>query len=60
MISLRQYAAEKEIDRILEVFPEIVADLRAISPYWNKEKNEPTDSRMGPRPKCPKQKRMSS
>jgi hypothetical protein len=52
--SLGRYTAEKEIDRILEVFPEIVADLRVISPYWDKEKNEPTDSRMGPRPKCPK------
>ncbi|MGI5832943.1 MAG: aminotransferase class V-fold PLP-dependent enzyme [Thermoguttaceae bacterium] len=39
--SLSRYTTEKEIDRVLEVFPEIVANLRAISPYWDKEKNEP-------------------
>ena len=39
--SLSRYTTEEEIDRILEVFPEIVSNLRAMSPYWNKEKNEP-------------------
>ncbi|MBR2693711.1 MAG: cysteine desulfurase NifS [Thermoguttaceae bacterium] len=39
--SLSRYTTEEEIDRILEVFPGIVANLRAMSPYWDKEKNEP-------------------
>ena len=39
--SLSRYTTEEEIDRILEVFPEIVSNLRSMSPYWNKEKNEP-------------------
>ena len=39
--SLSRYTTEEEIDRIIEIFPEIAANLRAMSPYWNKEKNEP-------------------
>ena len=39
--SLSRYTTEEEIDRILEVFPGIVSNLRSMSPYWNKEKNEP-------------------
>ena len=30
-----------EIDTVIEVFPEIVASLRRLSPYWDSEKNQP-------------------
>jgi len=41
--SLSRYNTEEEIDRILKVFPTIVANLRAISPYWDRQKNAPTE-----------------
>jgi len=40
--SLSRYNTAKEIDRIIEVFPKIVANLRTISPYWDNETNSPT------------------
>jgi cysteine desulfurase len=42
--SLSRYNTEEEIDRIVEVFPQIVANLRNLSPYWDKRRNSPTDS----------------
>jgi cysteine desulfurase len=39
--SLSRYNTEQEIDRVIEVFPEIVASLRRMSPYWDAEKNQP-------------------
>jgi cysteine desulfurase len=39
--SFSRYNTEVEVDRILEVFPQIVANLRRISPYWDQEKNAP-------------------
>jgi cysteine desulfurase len=39
--SLSRYNTEQEIDRILEVFPQIIASLRKLSPYWDNEKNCP-------------------
>lgn len=39
--SLSRYTTEEEIDRIIEVFPEVVANLRRLSPYWDNEKNAP-------------------
>ena len=39
--SLSRYTTDEEIDRIIEVFPEIVASLRRISPYWDNQKNAP-------------------
>jgi len=39
--SLSRYNTESEIDRVIEVFPEIVASLRRLSPYWDADKNEP-------------------
>ena len=39
--SLSRYTTDEEIDRIIEVFPKIVANLRRISPYWDVEKNAP-------------------
>jgi cysteine desulfurase len=39
--SLSRYNTEAEIDRIIEVFPQVVANLRRLSPYWDQEKNVP-------------------
>jgi cysteine desulfurase len=39
--SLSRYNTEKEIDRIIEVFPEVVRSLRRLSPYWDNEKDRP-------------------
>lgn len=39
--SLSRYNTEEDVDRIIEVFPEIVANLRRLSPYWDHEKNVP-------------------
>ncbi len=39
--SLSKYNTDEEIDRVIEVFPQIVANLRKLSPYWDNERNEP-------------------
>jgi len=39
--SFSRYNTDDDIDRIIEVFPQIVANLRKLSPYWDNEKNEP-------------------
>jgi len=39
--SFSRYNGEDDLDRILEVFPRIVANLRRISPYWDDQKNQP-------------------
>lgn len=39
--SLSRYTTEAEIDRVIEVFPPIVASLRRLSPYWDAQKNAP-------------------
>jgi cysteine desulfurase len=39
--SLSRYNTEEDIDLIIEVFPQVVARLRKISPYWDTEKNTP-------------------
>jgi cysteine desulfurase len=39
--SFSRYNTDADVDRIIEVFPEIVANLRRLSPYWDQEKNEP-------------------
>jgi cysteine desulfurase len=39
--SLSRYNTEEDIDRVIEVFPQIVANLRKLSPYWDNEKNAP-------------------
>ncbi|MGD2107817.1 MAG: cysteine desulfurase NifS [Phycisphaerae bacterium] len=41
--SLSRYNTDSDIDRIIEVFPQIVANLRKLSPYWDNEKNQPRD-----------------
>lgn len=39
--SLSRYTTEAEIDRVIDVFPDIVDRLRRLSPYWDASKNEP-------------------
>jgi cysteine desulfurase len=39
--SLSRYTTEAEVDRIGEVFPQIVANLRKLSPYWDNLRNAP-------------------
>ena len=39
--SLGRYNTEAEIDKVIEVFPQIVASLRRISPYWDQKNNRP-------------------
>ena len=39
--SLSRYNTEEEIDRVIEVFPQIVANLRRMSPYWDATTNQP-------------------
>jgi cysteine desulfurase len=39
--SLSRYNDEKDIDRIIEVFPEVVRSLRRLSPYWDGENDRP-------------------
>lgn len=40
--SLSRYTTEEDIDKTLEVFPQIVANLRKLSPYWDNERNAPS------------------
>lgn len=39
--SLSRYNTDEDINTIVEVFPQIVANLRKLSPYWDNEKNTP-------------------
>jgi cysteine desulfurase len=39
--SFSRYNTEDDVDRIIGVFPKIVANLRRFSPYWDSEKNQP-------------------
>ncbi|MFA5140736.1 MAG: cysteine desulfurase NifS [Elusimicrobiota bacterium] len=39
--SLGRYNTDEDVDRILEVFPKVVANLRRLSPYWDQEKDRP-------------------
>jgi len=41
--SFSRYNTESDIDRIIEAFPAVVANLRKLSPYWDTEKNGPRD-----------------
>jgi cysteine desulfurase len=44
--SLSRYNTEEDVDRIIEVFPQIVANLRKLSPYWDNERNAPRPDAM--------------
>jgi cysteine desulfurase len=39
--SFSRYNTDDDVDRILEVFPPVVANLRRLSPYWDAQKNQP-------------------
>lgn len=39
--SFSRYNTEADVDRIIAVFPGIVANLRRLSPYWDQETNQP-------------------
>jgi len=39
--SLSRYSSKEDIDKVIEVFPRIVANLRKLSPYWDNERNAP-------------------
>lgn len=39
--SFSRFNTEEDIDKILEVFPGIVANLRRLSPYWDQKTNAP-------------------
>jgi len=39
--SFSRYNTEEEVERIIEVFPGIVRNLRKLSPYWDTAKDEP-------------------
>jgi len=39
--SLSRYNTDADVDRIIEVFPEVISNLRRVSPYWDQEKNAP-------------------
>jgi cysteine desulfurase len=39
--SLSRYTTEEEVDRVIEVFPTIVASLRRLSPYWDAQADRP-------------------
>lgn len=39
--SLSRYNTDEEIEKVIEVFPRIVASLRNLSPYWDVERNAP-------------------
>ena len=39
--SLSRYTTVEEIEKVIEVFPTIVANLRRLSPYWDVESNAP-------------------
>ncbi|MBF0314505.1 MAG: aminotransferase class V-fold PLP-dependent enzyme [Oligoflexia bacterium] len=44
--SLGRYNSEEDINYVIKVFPEIISNLRKISPYWNQEKNCPRDEQL--------------
>jgi cysteine desulfurase len=39
--SLSRYNTDEDVDKVIEVFPQMVANLRKLSPYWDNEKNAP-------------------
>ncbi len=39
--SFSRYNTKDDVDRIIEVFPQIVANLRRLSPYWDQQGNRP-------------------
>ncbi len=46
--SLSRYNTDEDIDRVIEAFPQIVANLRKLSPYWDNERNAPRSDALHP------------
>jgi cysteine desulfurase len=44
--SLSRYNTDAEVDRVVEVFPTIVGNLRRLSPYWDPDGNRPRPEAM--------------
>ncbi|MCP4896236.1 MAG: cysteine desulfurase NifS [bacterium] len=44
--SLSRYSTDEEVDKVIEVFPEIVDSLRRLSPYWDVATNRPRPEAM--------------
>jgi cysteine desulfurase len=44
--SLSRYTTDAEIDRVIEVFPQVVQSLRKASPYWDAEHDRPRDEKV--------------
>jgi cysteine desulfurase len=40
-LSLSRYNTDEDVDRALEVFPQVVANLRRLSPYWDTAHDRP-------------------
>ena len=43
-LSFSRYTTQAEVDRIIEVLPQVVSNLRKMSPYWDNEKNGPREN----------------
>jgi cysteine desulfurase len=43
-LSFSAYTTEEEVRTIAAVFPQVVASLRKMSPYWNQKKNQPREN----------------
>ncbi|MFC1853527.1 cysteine desulfurase NifS [candidate division CSSED10-310 bacterium] len=41
--SLSRYNTEADIDHVSQVFPQVVANLRKMSPYWDQKNNKPRE-----------------
>jgi cysteine desulfurase len=39
--SFSRYNTDADVDRIIEIFPEVISNLRRLSPYWDQETNSP-------------------
>jgi cysteine desulfurase len=39
--SFSRYNTEADVDKVIDVFPQMVANLRKLSPYWDNERNAP-------------------
>jgi cysteine desulfurase len=39
--SLSRYTTAEDVDRVIEVFPTVVANLRRLSPYWDTAADRP-------------------
>ena len=43
-LSFSAYTTAAEVRRIAEVFPQVVANLRHMSPYWDQKRNQPREN----------------